>query len=54
MADSGLVAGRFAVFMPGCEVKGSIKRLGADNYLALAHMRQICWVDKTAVIGASD
>ncbi len=55
MADNGLVSGRYVVFMPGCEARGSIKRWGAENYIALAiHMRQLCWVDKIAVIGASD
>lgn len=37
MVDHGLAIGQFAIFLPGCNAKGHLKRWGAARYAALAN-----------------
>ncbi len=45
---------KYAVFFPGSQAEGYLKRWGAKNYADLAQMLLAQGVDKTLLIGASD
>ena len=38
VTEAGLEAGKFAIFMPGCQAAGYLKRWGAERYAALARL----------------
>jgi lipopolysaccharide heptosyltransferase II len=54
MAEVGLEAGRFAVFLPGSQAAGYLKRWGAERYAALGKLLHAKGLDKVAVIGGPD
>lgn len=54
-ADTGLAEGRFAVFLPGSQAAGWLKRWGVERYRELAaRMLAAGLVDRIAVIGGPD
>ena len=53
MIEEGLVTGQFALFMPGCQAAGHLKRWGAERYAELARLIQAEGV-KAALIGGPD
>ncbi len=50
----GLRPGRYAVFFPGSQAEGYLKRWGADNYAALAKLLTAHGVEKSVLVGAAD
>lgn len=50
----GLTRGSYAVFMPGCQAAGWLKRWGAERYAALAQLLETSGVEKTLLIGGPD
>lgn len=52
--EMGLVAGEYAVFMPGSHAAGLLKRWGAQRYAALARLLQQAGIVKVALIGGPD
>lgn len=54
VAEAGLVAGRFAVLLPGSQAAGWLKRWGAERYAELARRLLAMGMDKVAVIGGPD
>lgn len=51
----GLQSGRYALFYPGCQAAGYLKRWGEDNYAALARrLLDEGRVDKVVLIGSTD
>jgi heptosyltransferase-2 len=54
MAAEGLQPGRFAVFLPGSQAAGYLKRWGAERYAALGRLLHARGLDKVAVIGGPD
>lgn len=53
-ARHGLVAGRYAIFYPGCQAAGYLKRWGEDNYAELARRLLIDEVDHVVLVGSKD
>lgn len=53
LADAGLEEGRFAIFMPGSQAAGYLKRWGAERFAALARLLQEQDVP-VALIGGPD
>jgi len=53
-AQYHLQAGRYAMFLPGCQAAGYLKRWGEDNYAGLAQRLHGAGMDKIVVIGAKD
>ena len=49
-----LQPGRYAVFLPGCNANGQLKRWGADRYAALAHRLHQDGVAHIVLIGGPD
>ena len=54
MAQHDLKPGRYAVFLPGCNANGHLKRWGADRYAALANRLHQEGVEQITVIGGPD
>lgn len=55
MQRHGLPAGDYAVFFPGCQAAGHLKRWGAERYAALAQrLHAVEGLAKIALIGAGD
>ncbi|MDR3393018.1 MAG: glycosyltransferase family 9 protein [Sulfuriferula sp.] len=53
-ARYGLEAGRYAIFYPGCQAAGYLKRWGEDKYAELARQLLIDEVDHVVLIGGKD
>ncbi|RMD79786.1 MAG: glycosyltransferase family 9 protein [Gammaproteobacteria bacterium] len=53
LAEAGLVPGGFAVFLPGCQAAGYLKRWGAARYAALGR-RLLARGLRVALLGAAD
>ena len=49
-----LLPGRYAVFFPGSQAEGYLKRWGAANYAALAKLLTAYGVEKSVLVGAGD
>lgn len=54
LVNAGLVPGQFAVFLPGCNAKGHLKRWGAARYAALAKRLHQDGLERIALIGGPD
>ena len=54
MSSENLLAGEFAVFMPGCQAAGYLKRWGVKNYAALARQMLAQRWHKVVLIGGPD
>lgn len=55
LAEHGLVPGRFAVFLPGSQAAGWLKRWGVERFSELAaHLRDLGLAERIAVIGGPD
>jgi len=54
LADHGLQPGRYAIFMPGCNAKGHLKRWGAARYGALAAKLHQQGLERIVLIGGAD
>ena len=50
----GLTPGDYAIFLPGCNISGHLKRWGADRYAALANRLQQEGLKQIVLIGGSD
>lgn len=53
-AAHGLTPGQFAIFLPGCNANGYLKRWGAARYAALAHQLHQDGLERIALIGGPD
>ena len=54
-AQHGLLKGRYAVLLPGCQAAGYLKRWGAERYAALAiALKQRGLIDHAVIVGAKD
>jgi|GEM_PF-2821976 len=53
-AAHGLTPGQFAIFLPGCNVNGHLKRWGAARYAALANQLHQEGLERIALIGGPD
>ena len=49
-----LVAGRYAIFYPGCQAAGYLKRWGEQKYAELARRLLVSEVDQVVLIGSKD
>lgn len=49
-----LTPGQFAIFLPGCNANGHLKRWGAARYAALAHQLHQEGLERIALIGGPD
>jgi heptosyltransferase-2 len=54
LAIYGLTPGQFAIFLPGCNVNGHLKRWGAARYAALANQLYQEGVERIVLIGGPD
>jgi len=54
MARHGLVPGKYAVFIPGSQAGGHLKRWGAEHYRALAALLRARGIERVALIGGPD
>jgi len=54
MLEYGLQPLQYAVFLPGSQAAGWLKRWGSENYAALAELLRVKGVKKTIVIGGPD
>lgn len=54
MAANGLNQGDFAIFFPGSQAAGSLKRWGVERYTALAVRLQEVGMKKVALVGGPD
>lgn len=50
----GLIAKKYAVFLPGCQAAGHLKRWGAARYAELGKLLHEAGVDKIVVLGGRD
>ena len=50
----GLAPGNYAIFLPGCNANGHLKRWGADRYAALAHQLHQEGLARIVLIGGPD
>lgn len=53
VTETGLAPGGYAIFLPGCQAAGHLKRWGADNYIGLARLLLQKGL-KIAIIGGPD
>lgn len=53
-AGHGLTAGRYAVFLPGCQAAGFLKRWGAERYAELARRLHAQGIARIALLGGPD
>ena len=51
---TGISAGRYAVFLPGCQAAGYLKRWGAERYAALADELSTQGIDDVLLLGGPD
>ena len=54
MAQHELAPGDYAIFLPGCNANGHLKRWGADRYAALANQLHQEGLARIVLIGGSD
>ncbi len=54
LAEHGLFATRYAVFLPGSQAAGHLKRWGAERYAALARALQVGGIERVALLGGPD
>jgi heptosyltransferase-2 len=54
LADHGLKPDRYAIFLPGCNPNGYLKRWGATRYAALANRLHQDGLDQVVLIGGPD
>ena len=54
MASHGLVARKFAVFFPGSQIRGLLKRWGSERYANLAGVLKAGGVEKIVLLGGPD
>lgn len=54
LATHGVIAGTYAVFLPGCQREGYLKRWGVRRYAALALALRARGVRHTLLLGAAD
>ena len=54
LATHGLTPGQFAIFLPGCNANGHLKRWGAARYAALANQLHQEGLENIALIGGPD
>lgn len=54
LATHGLRPGQFAIFLPGCNANGHLKRWGAARYAALANRLYQEGLERIALIGGPD
>jgi heptosyltransferase-2 len=54
MAAHGLEAGRYAIFLPGCQAAGYLKRWGSERYAALGRLLHLAGLEKVVVLGGKD
>lgn len=54
LAANGLTEQRFAVFIPGCQAAGHLKRWGTENYVGLANLLHDAEIEKIALVGSKD
>ncbi len=54
LAKHGLRSGNFAVFLPGSQAEGWLKRWGAPRYATLGKLLRARGIDKIAVIGGPE
>jgi len=52
--EHGLEAGSYAVFLPGSQAAGYLKRWGARRYAALAHQLRELGLRRVVILGAAD
>lgn len=52
--QAAITAGEYAVFMPGCQAAGWLKRWGAERYAALARLLAEAGVTHSVLIGGPD
>lgn len=50
----GLIPGRYAVFLPGSQAAGWLKRWGVENYTQLGRLLHTRGIEKIAIIGGPD
>ncbi|MHB1676682.1 MAG: glycosyltransferase family 9 protein [Sulfuriferula sp.] len=50
----GLATGRYAIFYPGCQAAGYLKRWGESNYAQLARLLLASEVDHVVLVGSQD
>lgn len=50
----GLLPGRYAVFLPGSQAAGWLKRWGVENYMQLGRLLHARGLEKIAIIGGPD
>lgn len=53
-SSHGLAAGRYALFFPGCQAAGYLKRWGVENYAGLARLLLAGEVERVVLIGGAD
>lgn len=51
---NSLTRHQFAVFIPGCQAAGHLKRWGTDRYAALARLLHEAGLEKIALVGGKD
>ncbi|QKQ27877.1 glycosyltransferase family 9 protein [Candidatus Reidiella endopervernicosa] len=54
MQDHGLKQGGYALFMPGCQAAGYLKRWGAERYAELSKLLAEKGISKSLIIGGPD
>ncbi|MFQ5508913.1 MAG: glycosyltransferase family 9 protein [Leptospirillia bacterium] len=54
MAEHGLTPGAYAIFLPGSQAAGYLKRWGAARYAALAEKLRAAGLEKSVLIGGPD
>ncbi len=54
MAESGLRAGRYVIFLPGSQKAGFLKRWGSARYAELARLLAARGVERVALVGGPD
>lgn len=54
LREQGLTAGRYAVFLPGCQAAGWLKRWGAERYAALAGLLLREGIERVVLCGGKD
>jgi len=54
LAEHGVAQGRYAVFLPGCQARGYLKRWGARRYVALGLELRELGIPHVLLLGAAD
>ncbi len=54
LAEHGLAGSRYAVFLPGSQAAGFLKRWGAERYAALARALRAGGIERVALLGGPD